>query len=107
MDERLKTEAAHRFSQAADALVDACRKLEQCGMEDEPIEQLLQALETVTHRVHQMHPPDERLKFETADLASPAAWHIAARLAAARADACGCGDASGELPNDPPGPPRV
>ena len=81
MDEKLATQAAHQFSQAADALVDACRKLEQCGVQDEPIEHLLQALEVVTHRVHQLHPPDERIKFETADDLGPPAYRIAAYLA--------------------------
>jgi hypothetical protein len=104
MDKNLATLAAHRFSHAADSLVDACRKLEQCGMEDEPIERLLQALEEVTHKVHQMHAPDERVKFEIADLASPTAWSIAAQRANAMAEA---GAYDGELPNDPPGPPHV
>ncbi len=104
MDRNLATEAAHEFARAADALVDACRKLEQCGMEDEPIEQLYQALEAVTHRVHRLHPPDARVTFEKADLASPPAWHIAARLAAERAEMGR--PHPGELPNDPPGPPR-
>lgn len=87
MSENMRKDAARRFSHAADALVDACRKLEQCGMDDEPIERLLQSLEEVTHQVHRMHPPDERVKLETADLASPPVWHIAARIANERAEA--------------------
>lgn len=71
MDGNRKAEAARRFSHAADALVDACRLLEQCGMEDEPVEQLLQALEGLTHQVHQMQPPEERLQFDPADQAIP------------------------------------
>jgi hypothetical protein len=81
MEDRFVTETAHQFSQAADSLVNVCRKLEQCGVADEPIEDLLQALEWVTHQVHQLHQPDERFKFEVADLAAPAACHIAARQA--------------------------
>ncbi|MGE5674098.1 MAG: hypothetical protein ACM3XM_09430 [Mycobacterium leprae] len=72
MDESFAAAAAHQFSQAADALVDACRKLEQCGLADEPIEGLLQALEVVTHQVHQFHTPDERLQVEPADSATSA-----------------------------------
>lgn len=67
-----KKEAARRFSSAADAMVDACRLLEQCGMDDEPIEDLLQALEAVTRRVHRMHLPDDRVQLEPADAAAPA-----------------------------------
>ncbi|MDF2627425.1 MAG: hypothetical protein K0R39_1256 [Symbiobacteriaceae bacterium] len=61
MDENLTAQAARQFSAAADALVDACRSLESCGIEDEPVERLLQALEAVTQRVHHMHPPEERV----------------------------------------------
>lgn len=68
----MKAEAARRFSSAADSLVDACRLLEQCGMADEPVERLLQALEGVTQQVHQMHPPEERYKFEASDVIVPA-----------------------------------
>jgi hypothetical protein len=71
MDENLTAQAARRFSAAADDLVGACRLLESCGIEDEPVERLLQALEAVTQRVHQMHPPEERVQFEPADLARP------------------------------------
>ncbi|MFZ5825131.1 MAG: hypothetical protein ACOY94_12460 [Bacillota bacterium] len=71
MSEQMRAEAARQFSQAADLLVDACRKLEQLGMEDPPVERLLQALEDVTHRVHQMHPPEERVQIEPADMAIP------------------------------------
>jgi hypothetical protein len=86
MDQTLTAEAAHRFSQAADALTDACRMLEQCGIEDEPVERLLQALEAVTHRVHRMHPPEERLQIEPADQAVPGC-----RIAAAQEAGPGCG----------------
>lgn len=68
----LRAEAAHRFSQAADALVSACRQLEQCGIPDEPVEAVLQALEGLTHQVHQLHPPDERVQREPADAIQPA-----------------------------------
>lgn len=91
MDENLKEEAARRFSQAADSLVDACRKLEQCGIPDPPIDRLLQALDDVTQQVHKMHPPDDRFKFEMADLAIPGC-RIAAYDARARAEAGGNGD---------------
>jgi hypothetical protein len=80
MDQNLAAEAAHRFSNAADAMTDACRMLEQCGIQDEPVERLLQALEEVTHRVHRMHPPEERLQIEPAD-AAIAACRIAAQQA--------------------------
>lgn len=81
MDDAIKAEAARQFSQAADMLVDACRKLEQHGMADPPVERLLQALEAVTHQVHQLYPPPERLQFEAADLAGPMAYRLAAHLA--------------------------
>ncbi|HWI61381.1 MAG TPA: hypothetical protein VNT75_06075 [Symbiobacteriaceae bacterium] len=71
MDEKLTAQAARQFSQAADALVGACRLLESCGIDDKPVERLLQALEDVTHQVHQMHPPEDRVQFEPADLARP------------------------------------
>lgn len=71
MDENLTAQAARRFSAAADDLVDACRMLESCGIDDEPVELLLQALEAVTQKVHQLHPPEERVQFEPADLARP------------------------------------
>jgi len=71
MTDELRADAARRFSQAADALVDACQRLEQCGVADPPIERLLQALEDVTHRVHQLHPPEERVQIEPADQAIP------------------------------------
>lgn len=71
MSDELRAEAARRFSQAADALVDACRRLEECGVADPPIERLLQALEDVTNRVHQLHPPQERVQIEPADQAIP------------------------------------
>lgn len=71
MDQTRTADAAHRFSQAADAMVDACRMLEQCGIEDEPVERLLQAMEAVTQRVHRMHPPEERVQIEPADVATP------------------------------------
>lgn len=66
MSEEFRAEAARQFSQAADSLVDACRRLEQCGLADPPIERLLRALEDVTHQVHQMHPPGERIQTEPA-----------------------------------------
>lgn len=82
LEANMKADAAKRFSQAADAMVDACRRLEQCGVDDEPIEYLLRAIETVTHRVHRMHPPEERLMpFEPADAAIPGC-----RIAAAGAE---------------------
>lgn len=82
MDDNLKARAAERFSGAADALVDACRMLEQCGIDDRPLEQLLQALETVTQHVHRIHPPRERLiPDEPADMAIPGC-----RIAAAAAE---------------------
>lgn len=71
MSEQMRAEAARQFSQAADSLVEACRQLEQCGMEDPPVERLLQALEDVTHKVHQMHPPEDRIQIEPADQAVP------------------------------------
>ncbi len=71
MSKEMRAEAARHFSQAADQLVDACRKLEQLGMDDPPIEGLLQALERVTQRVHQMHPPEDRIQIEPADMAIP------------------------------------
>ncbi|HYF95950.1 MAG TPA: hypothetical protein VD969_27370 [Symbiobacteriaceae bacterium] len=71
MDEKLIAQAARQFSAAADTLVGVCRLLESCGMEDEPVERLLLALEDVTRKVHAMHPPDDRLQFEPADLARP------------------------------------
>lgn len=82
MEENQKERAARHFSHAADALVDACRQLEQCGMEDEPVERLLQALETVTHKVHQMVPPPERVQIESADIAT-----MGCRIAAQQAPA--------------------
>lgn len=79
----MKARAARRFSEAADAMVDACRLLEQCGVADEPVERLLQAMETVTHQVHRLHPPDQRLiTDEPADAAIPGC-----RIAAAEAEA--------------------
>ena len=71
-DHNFRSQAARRFSESADALVNACRLLEQCGIKDEPVEQLLQALERVTQQVHRMHPPEERIQFEPADSAIPA-----------------------------------
>lgn len=88
MSEQMRAEAAHQFSRAADSLVDACRKLEQLGMEDPPVEWLLQALEDVTHRVHQIHPPEERIQTEPADMAIPGC-RIAALAADAAEDAKG------------------
>jgi hypothetical protein len=70
MEESQKERAARHFSQAADALVNACRELEQCGIQDEPVEQLLQALEGVTRNVHEMVPPPERVQIEPADVAT-------------------------------------
>lgn len=68
----MRAVAARQFSQAADLLVDACRKLESCGIDDPPIDRLLRALDDVTSQVHQMHPPEERLQpFEPADQAVP------------------------------------
>ena len=81
MEETPKARAARAFSQAADALVDACRQLEQCGIQDEPVEQLLQALESVTHKVHQMVPPPQRVQMEPADAAS-----MGCRIAAQQAN---------------------
>jgi|GEM_PF-4645178 len=81
MDKTMVASAARDFGQASDALVDACRRLEQCGIEDEPVERLLQALEEVTRHVHQMHPPEERVQFEPADLAgAPACLNAAGRI---------------------------
>lgn len=71
MDKELAAEAARLFSQAADDLVDACRLLEICGVADEPVERLLLALEDVTQQVHRLHPPDDRMALEPADLARP------------------------------------
>jgi len=71
MTDEMRADAARRFSQAADALVDACQRLERCGMADPPVERLLQALEAVTWRVHAMHPPEERIQIEPADQAIP------------------------------------
>jgi uncharacterized membrane protein len=87
MREQLRAEAARQFSQAADMLVDACRQLEQCGVDDPPIERLLQALEEVTRQVHQMHPPPERIQTEPADQAIPGC-RIAA-MDAAQPNRCG------------------
>lgn len=70
MDE-MRAEAARQFGQAADLLVDACRQLEQYGLDDPPVERLYQALEEVTQRVHRMQPPEARLQREPADLAVP------------------------------------
>lgn len=77
MNMQFRAGAARRFSLAADALVDACSALEQCGIDDEPVEQLLQALEAVTHRVHRMVPPPQRIQTEPADQAI-----LACRIAA-------------------------
>lgn len=84
MDQHLVREAARSFGKAADQLVDACRLLEQYGMDDQPVERLLQALEEVTHQVHRMHPPEERVQFEPADLAVPPC-RVAAQEEAAEA----------------------
>jgi hypothetical protein len=88
MTEEMHKQAARQFSQAADSLVEACRRLEQCGLQDPPIERLLQALEDVTQQVHQMHPPEERVQTEPADQAIPGC-RIAAVNAAAAPDPCG------------------
>lgn len=87
MSEQWRAEAAHQFSQAADRLVDACRQLEQCGVDDPPIERLLQALEAVTRQVHQLNPPTERIQTEPADQAVPGC-RIAA-MDAAQPNRCG------------------
>ncbi|MFZ5814346.1 MAG: hypothetical protein ACOY93_03480 [Bacillota bacterium] len=81
MSDKERAEAARQFSQAADSLVDACRRLEQLGLADPPIERLLQALEAVTHQVHRMHTPDQRIQIEPADMAVPGC-----RVAAAGAE---------------------
>ncbi len=72
MEKQLRAEAAQKFGEAADAMVEAVRLLESCGLDDEPIEQMLQALEAVTHKVHQMVPPPERVQTEPADQVVPA-----------------------------------
>lgn len=69
MEQNQVSQAARSFSRAADAMVDACRQLEQLGVRDEPIEGLLQALEAATREVHKLHPPEARLQFEPADTA--------------------------------------
>jgi cation transport regulator ChaC len=74
MEETLTARAARQFGDAADALVDGCRMLEQCGIDDEPVERLLLALEDVTRIVHQMHPPEARLQTEPADIARPGCY---------------------------------
>ena len=71
LSEKLTAQAARQFSDAADAMVNACRLLESCGIDDKPVERLLQALEDVTQQVHQLHPPEDRLQIEPADLARP------------------------------------
>jgi hypothetical protein len=104
LDDEVLTEAAHDFSRAADLLVDALRRLESCGLDDPPSDRLMRALDDVTHMVHQMHPPDERIKFEAADIA-PMVCRIAGRRAHARVKANV--PSPGELPNDIPNFPQV
>jgi hypothetical protein len=69
VDQTLRADAAKRFSQSADSLVESCRMLEQQGLEANLTDALYQALEQVTKRVHQIQPPVDRVQWEKADLA--------------------------------------
>jgi hypothetical protein len=69
VDQTLRADAARRFGQSADSLVESCRVLEQMGLEANLTDDLYQTLERVTKRVHQMHPPEERVQWEPADVA--------------------------------------
>lgn len=69
MDQRLRADAARRFSQSADSLVESCQILEQMGLEANLTDDLYRTIERVTKRVHQMHPPEDRVQWEPADVA--------------------------------------
>jgi len=69
VDQTLRADAARRFSQSADSLAESCRILEQMGLEANLTDDLFQSLERVTQRVHQMHPPEDRVQWEPDDAA--------------------------------------
>lgn len=68
-------QAVERYRQAADLATEACRLLEQAGVDEAPIERFYQAMDALTRHVNRLVPPPGLRPLEPADAARPVCSH--------------------------------